>query len=133
FLKGQPGNQISSAISVMEIPATFAPEHRALNLMRHAKSSKLRNHGREVTQMGCFVERFQSYNKDVFLELSDLTAVSAPLLPRCGVAPQTSKRLGWFSSAPSLCGSTNTKRSKSLEISKALDRAKFRHRWRYGQ
>ena len=39
FLKGQPGNQISSAISVMEIRANFAPEHRVLNLMRHAKSS----------------------------------------------------------------------------------------------
>src|SRR6266403_1542986 len=51
FLKGQPGNQISSAISIMEIRANFAPEHRALNLMRHAKSSNLRNHGREVTQM----------------------------------------------------------------------------------
>src|SRR5258706_3465719 len=39
FLKGQPGNQISSAISVMEIRANFAPEHRALILLRHAKSS----------------------------------------------------------------------------------------------
>src|SRR5438874_642652 len=39
FLKAQTGNQISSAISVMEIRANFAPEHRALNLMRHAKSS----------------------------------------------------------------------------------------------
>src|SRR5258706_10869076 len=48
FLKGQPGNQISSAISVMEIRANFAPEHRALNLMRHAKSFNLRNHCREL-------------------------------------------------------------------------------------
>src|SRR2546427_7282648 len=39
FLKGQLGIQISFAISVMEIRANFAPEHRALNLMRHAKSS----------------------------------------------------------------------------------------------
>ena len=39
FFEGQPGNQISSAISVMEIRANFAPEHRASNLMRHAKSS----------------------------------------------------------------------------------------------
>jgi hypothetical protein len=39
FLKGQPGNQISSAISVMEIRANFVPEHRALNLMMHAKSA----------------------------------------------------------------------------------------------
>src|ERR1043166_9347008 len=44
FLKGQPGNQISSAISVMEIRANFTPEHRALNLMRPAKSSDRTNH-----------------------------------------------------------------------------------------
>src|ERR1700722_16286821 len=44
FLKGQPGNQILSAILVMEIRANFTPEHRALNLLRHAKSSNLRNH-----------------------------------------------------------------------------------------
>src|SRR5712671_1900086 len=60
FLKGQPGNQISSAISVMEIRANFIPEHRALNLMRHAKSANLRNHRREVAQRWCFFERFQS-------------------------------------------------------------------------
>ncbi len=39
FFEGQPGNQISSAISVMEIRANYAPERRVLNLMRHAKSS----------------------------------------------------------------------------------------------
>src|SRR6266436_1593572 len=74
FLKGQAGNQISSAISAMEIRANFTPEHRALNLMRHAKSSSLRNHDREVVQRWCFIERFQSSGESLLAAQADFPA-----------------------------------------------------------
>src|SRR5262249_20701430 len=41
FLRGHPGNQILSVISVMEIPASFAPGLHASTSMRPVKSYNL--------------------------------------------------------------------------------------------